>query len=231
MPKPITAAALLLALAGATAASAQDAPAGVWDVSVDVGVVSDYRFRGLSLSGEDPAVQASLVAAHASGWFGEVFVSSIEEYGFGLDGEGAKVEVDYTLGWSGEVNGFEVQVAASAYTYPGGTDVDYIEFPAEIGRSVGPVTLTVGAAYAPSQTALGYEDNRYVWTSGEYALGASNAALFASVGHEDGAYAPGGKTDWAVGGRLPIDRVTLGISYVDSDADEGALIGEIWLSF
>ena len=41
-----------------------------------VSVVSDYRFRGVSLSQQKPAVQASIGYDDPSGWYGGVFAST-----------------------------------------------------------------------------------------------------------------------------------------------------------
>ena len=50
----------------ATSANAQD-----W--SAEVGLVSDYRYRGHSLSNSTPALQASLAGEHDSGLYAELW--------------------------------------------------------------------------------------------------------------------------------------------------------------
>ena len=53
--------ALLLATATATPALAQDtAPTGPFTIESGVTLTSDYRFRGISQTSEDPAIQASV---------------------------------------------------------------------------------------------------------------------------------------------------------------------------
>jgi uncharacterized protein (TIGR02001 family) len=52
-------------------------------VSGSVGVVSDYRYRGYSLSAGDPAVQASIAWDGASGAYAGLFGSSVHPYGYG----------------------------------------------------------------------------------------------------------------------------------------------------
>lgn len=126
-----------------------------WSLTGTVGVVSNYRFRGFSLPDERPALQAGLTASRASGVYGDDFVSTIDEYGSGPDGEGAEVEVTGTLDWAGQFGGFDVDVAAAAYRYPDGDDVNYVEFPLEIGRPNESFAWTIGVAIAPAQTALG----------------------------------------------------------------------------
>lgn len=218
------------ALAAPTAVFAQD-DGGEWSVEGTVGVVSDYRFRGLSLSGEDPALQAGVTVSHASGFYADVYLSSIEEYGVGEDGDGSELEVTLTGGWAGAWLGLDWDAAVSAYRYPGGDDVDYVEVPVQASRTFGPATATLGVAYAPEQRALGGEDNRYAWAGLDYAPEAWPVSLAASVGYEDGAWAPDGKTDWRIGGFIPVGPLTAGVEWIDSDADKGALVASVFASF
>jgi uncharacterized protein (TIGR02001 family) len=99
--------------------------------------VSDYRFRGLSLSDRKPALQADLTVSHKSGAYASVFASTIDEYGQDADGKGATVELDYTAGWAFAGAGLDFDVAASAYTYPGGVGVNYVELPVQASKTVG----------------------------------------------------------------------------------------------
>lgn len=209
-------------------AAAQDAP---WTVEAYAGAVSDYRYRGLSLSGEDPALQAGVTAAHRSGFYASVDLSSIEEYGIGGDGDGAEVEATLTSGWAGSAGGVEVDVGLAWFAYPDGTDVSYFEVPVHLARTVGDTVWRTGFAYAPEQDALGDEDNRYVWGGFDYAPPHWPVKLTGSVGYEEGAYAPGGKTDWLIGIEAPVGPVSVGLAYVDSDVDEGKAVMSAFLNF
>ncbi len=202
-----------------------------WTFAGTAGAVSDYRYRGISLSGEDIAVQGGLTASHASGFYGDVYVSSIEEYGLDANGDGSEVEVTLTAGWSGEAAGYVFDLGVAAYRYPGGTDVDYIEFPVSAERAIGPVTVSAGFAYAPEQSALSDEDNRYLWTGVDFAPYGWPVSFSGAVGYEDGGYAPDGKTDWAAGVAAPVGPVVLGVNWVDSDVDDGQLVGSVFVNF
>ena len=202
-----------------------------WSLTGTVGVVSDYRYRGYSLSDERPALQGGLTASHASGFYGDVFVSTIDEYGVGLDGDGAEVEITGMLGWAGQVGGFDVDVAASAYRYPDGDDVNYVEFPLQIGRTYEALGWAIGVALAPAQASLADEDNRYGWTSLTYAPSSWPVSLTGRVGYEDGAFAPDGKTDWSVGVARDLGLVSLDLSWIDSDADNGQAVASVFVNF
>ena len=217
----------LLLFSAASPTVAQSA----WSVEGVAGVVSDYRFRGYSLSDKAPALQAGLTLGHASGFYGDVFVSSIDEYGIGNDGDGADAEITGSIGWAGVLAGFDVDAAVTAYQYPDGDDVNYLEAPVQIGQTVRDVTWTLGFAYAPAQTPLGDEDNRYGSAGLAYAPETWPISLSASIGYEDGALAPEGKTDWAFDVAHEFGPTTLRLTWVDSDVEDGALVASVFLNF
>src|SRR3546814_3220400 len=77
--------AMALGLASAAlsdAALAQDsgpAAASAFDISANVSLTSDYRFRGISLSDKGPAIQGGVDIGHDSGFFGGGWASSIAD--------------------------------------------------------------------------------------------------------------------------------------------------------
>ena len=226
-------AALAGLLAAVPAAAAVQNPIDPqWTVETSIGVLTDYRYRGYSLSDNQPAVQARVTASHAGGIYVDAYLSTIDEYGAGSDGKGAQLEATLSAGWTGQVGGVDLDVGVSAYRYPGGTDVDYYEIPVQAGRTFGSLIWTFGAAWAPDgQTALGGEENRYVWTSLDFAPEEWRLRPRASLGFEDGAYAPEGKTDWLLGLTTAAGQVTLAADYVDSDSDKGALVVSAFAAF
>ena len=202
-------------------------------LSAEIAVVSDYRFRGWSLSGEDPAVQADLGVAHASGAYVGVFVSTIEPNDAAFDGEGATVEVDLYTGWGFEIAGWQADVSVIAYAYPGENDADYYVLPVMLTRAFGDATLTAGYEYTPAQDALAGESGSYAWLEGSLALQAMPLTIRGSIGYEDGAWAPEGKTDWMLAASVPLDVFEVGLAFVDSDevAAGSALVGELRADF
>ncbi len=196
----------LLALAAlplsASPALAQD---GI-DVSTNAGVVSDYRFRGVSQSDRDPAVQGGLDLS-AGPFFAGTWGSTIAEYG------GAETEVDLYAGLQGEIGGTALSAGAYAYLYPGGKGVNYVELMASAERTFGPVTLGAEAALAPRQANVA-EANRYLGLSSALDAG-SGWALTARGGYEDGFYA--GKWDWEIGAGYTFGPVTASLAWIDTD--------------
>lgn len=217
-----------IAWAAAGAAQAQDPE---WTVEGRAGVVSDYRDRGYTLSDGEPAVQGEITVGHVSGFYGGVWGSSIDEYGVGADGDGAEIEITLYAGWAGAVGGFDVDLGVWRNLYPDGDEVNYVEFPLQVGRSVGDATFTTGVVWAPAQTGTGDEANTWVWTRAEYAPEAWPVSLHAQLGHEDGGFAPDGKTDWRAGVEAPAGAFTVGLDWVDSDTEDSAVVGSVFWGF
>ena len=188
---------------------------GDFDISASLSGVSDYRFRGLSLSEKDPAVQGSLDIEHKSGFYLGTWASS-------LGGSTADAEIDLYGGWRGEVgSGVNVDIGAVAYVYPGDANLDYVELLGSISYTLGPVEAKLGAAYSPSQDNLGNADNIYGYFDASFGIPSTPVTVTAHIGHEDGSLAgpTGKKWDWSLGAAVVVDRFTLGLTYVDTDVN------------
>src|SRR4029453_9109672 len=116
MRKYLAIAAVLLMASGA--ANAQ--------FSATVTAVSDYDFRGVSLSGTDPALQGSVDWAHESGFYGGLWAGSSLDFGPGSD---ADYETDLYFGITGGAeDGFGWSAGFVYYYYwPDGDNVEYPE--------------------------------------------------------------------------------------------------------
>jgi uncharacterized protein (TIGR02001 family) len=191
-------------------------------VSGGATAISDYRFRGISLSGEDPAIQGSLNFNHESGVYAGVWGSSLEDTP--LYGE---AELDFYAGWRGEVaSGTSLDVGLLYYAYPlgdsGAGPSDYFEPYASLSHVVGPVTAKVGAAYAWAQDATADGDNLYVFTDLSAAIPSTPVTLRAHLGHSGGSLSPTGDYfEWVLGADIAAGPATIGLSYVDTDLGSG----------
>jgi uncharacterized protein (TIGR02001 family) len=192
--------------------AAEEEASGPIDVTATVTFVSDYRFRGVSLSSKDPALQAGLTVAHESGAYVGVWTSTIAE------NTGSDVELDLFAGFSGG-EAITYDIGATYYVYPGVSDFNYVETTGKVGTTVGPATLGVLVAYAPKQNNLGDNDNLYLATNASVGIPDTPFTLSGSFGYEDGAFGgpTGDKLDWSAGVSASFDMLTLGASYVDSN--------------
>jgi uncharacterized protein (TIGR02001 family) len=104
----------------ASAAQAQTAPAAPEStLSYNVGVVTDYRYRGISQSRHQPAVQAGVDYTMASGFYVGAWASTISW----IKDSGAtsgNVELDLYGGYKGEITkGLSYDVGVLRYEYVG----------------------------------------------------------------------------------------------------------------
>lgn len=195
-----------------------------FEISGNVALVTDYRFRGVSFSDGDIALQGGIDLAHSSGFYIGTWASSIS--GGTAYGE---LELDVYGGWSGDIaEGISFDIGLLYYIYPTestanfpGIDTDYFEPYASIGFSLGPVSTTVGVAYAWDQSSLGDNDNLYLYTDFEYGIPDTPLTLTAHVGYTDGVFATdfgGNSFDWGLGASWAVtDSLSLGFNYVDTE--------------
>ena len=237
-------AATLLAGCGLTSvpALAQEAP-GDFEISGNAAVVSEYRFRGVDLSGGDVAIQGGIDVAHSSGIYVGTWGSSLDEdtVGFG------STEIDIYGGWSGDIaSGLNADVGVMYYAYPNAPDgdYDYVELYGKLGITLGPVESKVGVAYAPDQNSLGDTDNLYLFADVSSGVPGTPVSVNAHVGYTDGflTYTDNSKAwDWSVGADLAIsEKLSVGVSYVDAEGDflpgdyrftKSAVVGKLSVSF
>ena len=215
--------AALAVLGSASAAVAQDAPAEATPAVTFTGTaafLTDYRFRGVSLSDRDVAGQASITATSSFGLFASIWGSTIEPIGGTATSNGAEQEIDLTVGFSKAIGNITPTVGVIAYVYPGGKNVAYYEPFVAVAATIGPVAVTAGFNYVPDQENTA-TDNSYVYGLVSYGIADTPITLKASVGYEDGFfdYGSGGKVDYMVGVDVKYKMVTLGLQYIGNDLD------------
>jgi uncharacterized protein (TIGR02001 family) len=197
----------------AAAALSLTAIAANAEITGTIGAVSDYDFRGVSLSAKDPALQGSLDYAHDSGLYAGIWGSNID-YGDDVDGD---LEVDLYVGFANQINddlGYDIGVVY--YTYPGSDDVeDYPEFYA--GLTYKWLELKQWYSNDNSGTDL---DSFYTEANASFDL-VENLSLGLHLGYnygdifEDVEY-----LDYSVGLTYTLGHFDLGLKYVDNDMDD-----------
>lgn len=243
--KAIVAAALAVAIPFAAApAAAQEAESGPFTVSGSATIASDYRFRGVSQTDKEFAVQGGVTVTHESGLYAGTWGSNLSGWGtFG----GSNMELDLFGGFAKDLGGVTVDVGLTWYMYPGGLDTtDFAEPYIKVSGAAGPVNLLAGVAYAPEQRALGRvyadasgfnsgiatapgdkEDNLYIWSDANFGVPGTPVTLKAHLGYSKGnsGLGPNGTSlsptgeylDWMLGADVAVGPLTLGIAYVDTD--------------
>ena len=174
--------ALPLALLGGACLGPLTSAASAQEVSANVAMTTDYRFRGASLSDEAIAIQGGFDLAFESGFYVGTWGSSIEPVG------NSEMELDLYAGYGGTVGALSYDVGVLGYFYPGGEDVAYGEVYGSLTGMLGLFETTGTVAYAPEQDNLGDDDNLYLNLSGTAPLGDSGLTFTMGVGYETGAF-------------------------------------------
>ncbi len=226
LSKKLLPAALATSLfAGATAAQAE------MEVSANVALTTDYKFRGISQSDESPALQGGFDLGFDNGMYVGTWASSVD---FDTNGDGfdGSLELDYYVGWGGDISdSVGVDVGILYYSYPGdnGPDGDYLEFYGSVSIADG----TLGVAYSDDYYG---ETDTFYYLYGEYsfALG-ENLSLDLHVGYndldEDGGFLSDGQdsyVDYSVGLTTSVASVDLTLAVVGTDLDEDEVFGTEW---
>lgn len=207
----VSAAAICGGMLAAAPAMAQGAPT----VSGNVALTTDYRFRGVTFSGNEPAIQGGIDLAWDQGFYVGTWASSIQNFS-----SNDEIELDLYGGYAGEFgNGLGYDIGVIAYTYPGTSnfsDTWYPEIYASVSGSAGIASWTVGGAYTPDTDNVA-TDNWYVYLDGEVPLGDSPFFAMAHVGYEDGFFAD--KIDYSAGLGVSAAGLDFSVAYVGFDAD------------
>jgi uncharacterized protein (TIGR02001 family) len=171
-----------LALAGAASAG---------EFSATVTATTDYDFRGVTQTAQDPALQASIDWAADGGFYVGAWASNVD-FGDCCD---ESVELDLYAGFGGgDEEGLTWDVGAVYYLYPGADDLDYPE-------------IWVGAAYGIFDVYLWYSWDYFALSESAYYIeGNANIPLPNDFGIVLHAGYNGGDA---------YDPLILGDSYVD----------------
>lgn len=179
-------------------------------------LASDYRFRGLSLSNGHPVAEVGVEASVAAGWFAGAEVISDASIRSPVRLPRRNAEVDLSAGWSRSLGLVTPAVGVIGYLHPGGGEAANAEVFGSLEGALGPATLTVGANYAPDQSAVP-GGNFYTYVRARAGIPGTPVTLKASVGREAGAYARGAKIDYSIDADVHVRFVTIGLAYVGND--------------
>jgi uncharacterized protein (TIGR02001 family) len=222
----------------AAPAQAQQNFGGGFSISGGVTATTDYRFRGISQTNGDPALQGSVTVDHVSGIYGGVFASTLSD-----DLRPGEIEIDGFIGYTREIaSGTDIDVGVQLYGYPNNgslTNASFFEPYASVRHTLGPVTAEVGAAYAPEQEALADNDSLYVYGDIRGGIPFSRFTLIGRVGYTSGparftAYSD--YLDWRLGVQYVRGSATFAVEYVDTDLPsapnaDGAVLASLRIGF
>lgn len=202
------------------------APAAAQDIGVEISanaaIVSEYRFRGVDLSGGDIAIQGGVDLALPAGFYVGTWGSSIDETTVGY----GHTELDVYGGWSSEVApGVTFDIGGIYYLYPNAPagDFDYVELYSSIGLEAGPAGVTLGVAYAPKQDSLNNTDNFYIYSDVSVGVPGTPISIDGHLGYTDGflTYTANSKAwDYSIGASVGLgETLSLGVAYVGAEGN------------
>ncbi|HOY78461.1 MAG TPA: TorF family putative porin [Hyphomonadaceae bacterium] len=217
----------LLVLGFIAAVSAAPAFAQEVTISGNVGLTTDYAFRGISQSDESPAIQGGLDASFGdSGFYLGTWASSIN-FGTG----GANMELDVYGGYKFALGGVNMDVGVLGYLYPSasddGAELDFWELYAKPSIALTD-QFTLGAAFAYSPEFTGETgDAFYYEVNGAFAatpeLSFSGAVGVQTV-DTDGLFAgEDSYTTWNVGGTYSALGLGFDLRYHGTDVDNAPI--------
>ncbi|MFO7478213.1 MAG: TorF family putative porin, partial [Methyloceanibacter sp.] len=189
-------------------------------------LTTDYIFRGISNSDENPAVQASFDAAY--GMFYAGIWGSNTDFGDGI-------EIDYYAGIAPTWKNLTFDIGGLYYTFPGFNSIDYFELKTGVSWAGGAWTLGVNNYWSPDNFGLGVTSNA---TEGSVSY-AFNGKLFnffspsisGLIGYQSYEAINPDYTYWNAGLTLGfMERWSADIRYWDtnySDAECGFNVGSI----
>jgi uncharacterized protein (TIGR02001 family) len=211
-------------------ATPTDAPSAIpaFDISGEAMLLSDYRFRGVSRSDEDPAAEAGFMIRHESGFYAGARGTTLggnDPYrlrnpAFRDQGD---VQMDLYAGYGRSLGGgFDLDAGLMYYAFAGGRGAtDYAEPYASLSYLIGPVEMTGGVKYAPSQAATGHQDMVYLFGRVDISVPFRPWTFSVEAGRQDwGAF--GSYWNWSLGARYRLriaglPATEIGLRYVDTD--------------
>ncbi|MDP1927369.1 MAG: TorF family putative porin [Thiobacillus sp.] len=224
-------------------------------LSANVGMYSNYVFRGISQTGGDPALQGGLDYTHSSGFYLGTWGSNvgwIEDY---QEYNSGNVEIDVYGGFRGGIGetGLTFDVGAIRYMYPGDNGGPYVDADTtEIYGAMGWKWFTAKYSYYLSNGVFGFADAKgsdYLDISASVPIGETGL----TAGAHWGTFSFDNNSaqdydDWKVSlaydmGKLSsvTSGVTVGVAYTDTNADKtkwtdlnGEYLGDgtttVWIS-
>ena len=226
-------------LMAAAPAMAEDAPAAAPSpLTFNVGVVSDYLFRGISQTHGGGAIQGGADYAFSNGFYVGAWASTItwveDAYNDG------NLEIDLYGGYKGAIpsSDFTYDLGGIYYAYPGKGDeiagVNANPNTMELYGALSYKWLTLKYSHAVSSHFIGWQGgpafnqdtrgSRYLELNGAYDLG-NGWGLSGHVGHQkvkdfaNAIYASADYTDWNIGVTKDVGFGVVGLMYSDTNTE------------
>lgn len=208
---------------------AEDEAPGPFTFSGNIALTTDYAFRGISQTDENPAVQGGFNVNHESGFYAGTWASNLdfnEDETGGVDG--ATLELDIFAGFAGKFgeSGFGFDVGVLGYLYPGADDdrnYDYAEGFVGLTYNVFSAKYYYSPEFFAESGTAGYID-----VTANVPL-PNDFGFIAHVGHqtidENATFGTPDYTDFRIGVNKKVAGFGFDLSYIDTDLDDDECFG------
>jgi uncharacterized protein (TIGR02001 family) len=197
----------------------------------NIGIFSQYVFRGVSQTNEKPAVQGGFDLAHKSGFYVGTWASNISWLSDATPSVSASMEWDMYGGYKGSLPAdFGYDLGVLYYYYPGSypghgyTKPDTLELYAALSWKF----LSLKYSYSADNKTFGFPNSRgsdYIDLTANYDIIEKvndiigKVTLTGHVGHQTFKHSGDfNYTDWKVGASTEVYGVTVGVYYTDTNA-------------
>jgi len=192
MRKSLLLAAVLGTFAASNVAIAEEAaPESPHSFSYNIGLYSQYIFRGLTQTGEEPALQGGVDYSHSSGFYIGTWASNISWLEDAGAYDNSSLEVDIYAGYASEIGetGISYDIGLLQYLYPGDkkNGVKAAET-TEIYGSLGYGWVTGKVSVVVSDGAFGFDNadgSTYTELNADIPLPWYGLTLGAHIGYSD----------------------------------------------
>lgn len=215
MKKSLIALAVAAGFAAPSAFAQSAAPASPHTFTANVGVVSDYVFRGISQTAGKPALQGGVDYSHSSGFYVGAWASTIK-WVENFQDRNVPVEIDLYGGYKNTFGGgdWNYDVGYIAYNYPGSkttkANFSHKANTQELYAAIGWKFLTLKYSYATSSHFIGWYGGVAGGDTTKGTRGSDYLELNAAYDLGDG---------WGITGHVGKQRVKNYVSLGRTDAD------------
>ncbi len=108
-------------------------------------LVSDYIFRGISLTGNEPGIQGGFQYNHDSGFYGGIFAKSVDFENPTVD---TSIEIDNYIGYQFKAGPLNFDMRAIYFAFPETSRFNFPEFYFAVGYPTEHVTYHAFAIYS-----------------------------------------------------------------------------------
>ncbi|MBK8907424.1 MAG: hypothetical protein IPM60_05860 [Rhodospirillales bacterium] len=211
------------------------------EFSANVGIFSDYQFRGISQSDDNLALQGGIDYELDTGFKETALYLGV--WGSNVDfndGDEASLELDLYGGLSGSAMGLDWHGGVIGYLYPGASDslnYDFFELTAGVSRAItDTIEVGLGYNYSPDYFASSGSAHYLQATTTvgiplpdsmtKYGLGLDVAAGLGRQWIQDNdVFGTPDYWTWSLGAAMTYKMLTLGVSYVDTDLSDNDCFG------